>query len=360
MSGMVVDPQSKESLSPRGHQRTGPGRALIAAGWTLRVAGIVVGLGGTGWFRAGFRDGRLPAGLHQPLWWLGELGAVVAAVLGLRLLGVGRRLVVRGKQHTTPTIDSFDRVLGTRYVLYLRPFYNDPILAEQPLDISGGSGTSDAIFFISGLTHEEALTRRFRRFGRVVAVGRPNERLPLPGASRGYLPDDDQWKKAVSRLIRHAHVVLLTAGDGPGTVWEFTEALRILPPERLVLLVYGTPDDYDSFRRALGEYYASRSSEEPGAPDSGRWPALPALPDFPPPARPRRPWWEVVVNGGRSRLRWDFVLKGVVVFDPDWRATFVRFDPTAVRVPSVLTLNRLVKRRLRPTIEQLAALPPRG
>ena len=61
----------------------------------------------------------------------------------------------------------------------------------------------------------------------------PGEPLPLPGAARAYLPIDD-WRDTVSGLIAGAHVVMLSAGPGPGTVWEFIEALRLLPPERYI------------------------------------------------------------------------------------------------------------------------------
>lgn len=95
----------------------------------------------------------------------------------------------------------------------------------------------------------------------------------------------------MSGLIAGAHVVMLSAGPGPGTVWEFVEALRLLPPERLVLLAYGA-GDHDRFRTAVAAEYARRSGTEPGAPDTGCWPPLPALPDYPPPTRPERPLWE--------------------------------------------------------------------
>ncbi|MEJ8653583.1 hypothetical protein WKI65_37450 [Streptomyces sp. MS1.AVA.3] len=80
------------------------------------------------------------------------------------------------------------------------------------------------------------MVRQFRRrFGRVVAVGQPGERLPLPGADRFYLPLDD-WQPVVSDLIGRARLVILIAGTGPGTLWELTEAARLLRPEQLLLL----------------------------------------------------------------------------------------------------------------------------
>ncbi|MEU8029197.1 hypothetical protein AB0C13_11240 [Streptomyces sp. NPDC049099] len=298
------------------------------------------------------------ASIPHVRWWLRLLGTVTAVFAGVVAFMTGRLAVVRGKQHLTDVVDSLERLPGTHYLLYLRPFSNDEVMSALPDDIQGGGANLQALFFISGLTHEESLVRRFRRFGRIIAIGRPGEELPLPGAARGYLPLHD-WQSTVSRLIAGAHAVLLSAGPGPGTVWEFTEAVRLVPPTRLFLLAYCDAPTYDRFREAVAEEYERRSHAEPGAPGTGLWPPLPDLPDYPPPARPERPRWEVFLNGGRKRLRWDFTLKGLIVFGPGWEARFVRFDPTTLRLPSTWSLSRLVKRELQPVVDQLTALDPR-
>ncbi|AWW39307.1 hypothetical protein [Streptomyces cadmiisoli] len=345
-------------LSPRGAQSRTRGRTLLVTGWALRLLGSALGVAALVIFRAVFNADRLPDGLTQPWWWLALLGSFALLYAAAFVFGAGRGLVVRGKRDTADLVEGFGQLTGTRYVLYLRPFSQDEDMARLPDDVTGGGG-NEYFFLVSGLTHEEALVRRFRKLGRVIAIGMPGEPLPLPGAERAYLPLDD-WKDTVSGLIGGAYVVLLSAGPGPGTVWEFTEAVRLLPPERLVLLTYCDPAAYDRFRAAVKEEYARRSRSEPGAPDTGHWPPLPELPDFPSPARPVRPRWEVWLNGGRKRLRWDFALKGLIVFSPRWDASFIRFDPTSLRLPSVVTPGRLVRRMLGPVMERLAALPDRS
>ena len=344
-------------LSSRTAGRWPRGRRLVAGGWALRLAGTVLGL--TGWllFRSEATSDHMADMVHL-LWWLYELGFLAVTAAGLAIFGAGRRLVVLGKRYRTDVVDSFDALAGTRYVLYLRPFSNDADMAALNTDVQGGGAQPPNLFFLSGLTHEEAMVRRFGRFGRVIAIGRPGELLPPVGATRGQLPLDD-WQSTVSSLIGGAHMVLMSAGPGPGTVWEFTEAVRLLPPTRLVLLVYCDAAVYERFREAVAVEYARRSRTEPQAPGTP-WPPLPALPDYPAPARPRRPRWEVWLNGGRKRLRWDFVLKGVVVFDADWNAVFTRFDPTTLRMTSPLTLRRLVRRGFGPVLAELDTLASRN
>ncbi|MFJ3694785.1 hypothetical protein ACIPW9_11820 [Streptomyces sp. NPDC090052] len=339
-------------------ERWPKGRRLVVAGWALRLAGAVLGVSGWVAFRAGLTSDQLPNMLH-PAWWLRGVGSLVVVVVALRVFGAGRRLVVQGKRYTAEVIDSFGALAGTRYVLYLRPFSNDADMSALETEIQGGGTELGAMFFLSGLTREEQLVHRFGLLGRVIAVGRPGERLPPIGAVRGQLPLDD-WQPTVSSLIEGAQVVLMAAGLGPGTVWEFTEAVRLLQPAtRLVVLVYCDAAAYERFREAVAVEYERRSRTEPQTAGTA-WPPLPALPDYPPPARPTRARWEIWLNGGRKRLRWDFALKGMVVFDPGWEAAFTRFDPTTLRMPFGWTLRRLVKREMRPIMEQLEALAPRN
>lgn len=348
--------RSDTNPSPGGAQRTVRGRVLISVGWILRIVGTVTGFLAFTVFRKSLHSDQWSS-IPTVRWWLQLLGSVVAFFAGVAVFAIGRQAVVRGKQHLADVIESLDRLPGPRYLLYLRPFSNDALMSGLPDDIQGG-GNAQNFFLVSGLTYEESLVRRFRRFGRVIAIGRPGEELPLPGAARAYLPLND-WQSKVSRLIAGAHAVLLSAGPGPGTVWEFTEAVRLVPPTRLLLPAYCDAPTYDRFREAVAEEYDRRSRTEPGAPGTGLWPPLPALPDYPSPARPERPRWEVLLNGGKKRLRWDFTLKGLIVFRPDWAARFVRFDPTTVRMSSTWTLSRLVRRELQPVMDQLTALDTR-
>jgi hypothetical protein len=276
-------------------------------------------------------------GVAQLPLWLRLLIMLSVMATGGLLFDSSRPLLTRGKRHRARIVTSFDQLRGVRYVFYLRPFALDLQMAAPPSDAPGWLFRSS--FELPWLTVEQFLIRQFAHIGRVVAIGRPGERLPLLGAERGYLPVDD-WQDTVSELIRGAHVVLMSAVPSPGTVWEFLEALRTVSPTRLVLLVYGEPGHYDAFRAAAAQEYATRSVK-----DAAAWPPLPQLPDFPP-APPHT-----------KGLRWDFPLKGIVSFDQDWRASFTRFDPVVPRLRWVRTMRRLSRRELEPVLGPLSQLP---
>lgn len=311
---------------------------MIGLSWTLGIVGSVLLFSGSALFRNLVSE---PAGgvARLPLWSRLLIILVVLAAGGV-VFGYWLPLRIRGKRHRATIITSFDQLRDQRYVLYLRPFALDPGLALPPPDAPGWLFRSP--FELPGLTVEQFLVRQFAHLGPVVAIGRPGEQLPPLGARRGYLPVDD-WRPTVGELIQGAHIVVMFAAPGPGTVWEFTEAVRRVAPTRLVMLSYGEPAHYDAFCAAAAQEYATRSATEAAA--AGGWPPLPPLPDLPaPPAHPKG-------------LRWSLPLHGIVTFDQDWRANFTRFDPTVPRVRGVWTLRRLVRRRLAPALAGLARLP---
>lgn len=334
-------------LSP-GQQQPAKGRRMIAAGWTMRVAGTGVGLTGDIALRGGSEGGSLAEGLLVRL--VGLAGFLTGAWVFLR----GRLLIARGKRHTVKILGSFTELAFARYVLYLRSFADDPRMFAMPSRFTVASPQAD-LFLLPGLTQEELLVRRFERIGRVIAIGNPSENLPLPGATRGYLAQED-WQAVVTSLLHGAHTVALAAGTGRGTVWEFTEAVRVLELRRLILLVYCDAETYNEFRAAVGAAYAHRVSQS-SAPWA--WRPLPALPPYPPLARTWTTRRETWLRGGKRNANWEFPLKGIVVFDELGRARFIRFDPSVLKGRERFVPARSITRELAPVLADLESLPRR-
>ncbi len=85
----------------------------------------------------------------------------------------------------------------------------------------------------------------------------------------------------MSNAIRKARLVVLATGTGEGTLWEFTEVVRLMPPERLLVTVFTDEREYDRFRSAAEAAFAARAaglqSEEARRLTAFRWPAYPPL-----------------------------------------------------------------------------------
>ncbi|MGW5691131.1 hypothetical protein ACWEWX_09265 [Streptomyces asiaticus] len=320
-----------ELVVPQGQQHRLWGRTLVVVGWTLRIVGTLAGL-------IGIQRGRT-AGTAQDPWGTPYWGRVLMAaglfVVGSLLFLAGRFLAARGRQHVAHIIRTLDEIGRKPFVLYLRPFADDPVRARMPSPDPNSSIGS--VFRLSGRTQEETLRRLFRPFGVMVAIGRPGERLPLPGALRAYLPLDD-WQDTVARLIAQARLVVLGAGPGPGTIWELVEAVRVIPPARLVLIVHHDEAVYEQFRRAAAAEFAARLPRLRQEKGPGWTP--PVFPAYPPLTRP-------------ERLTSDYVLKGMICFGPGWEPRFIRFDPTAPRRRSRAALAKEVNRSLEPLLRYL-------
>ncbi|MER8073783.1 hypothetical protein ABTZ59_36795 [Streptomyces sp. NPDC094034] len=265
---------------------------------------------------------------------------------GVVVLYAGRRLSRHGRRHFTRVLRSPHELGSEPFVLFLRPFSEDRKTFQSGSAFSG-HGSALSLFMSAGMenpssqTLEEGISRTFQRFARLLAVGQPGEKLPLPGADKLYLPLDG-WQPIVSELLTRARLVVLVAAPGPGTLWEFSEAVRLLPPARLILLVLSDdtlahePSAYDHFRRSVPEAFAARDAHV----------RPPLLPDCPPLRHP-------------DRLLWEPAVRGIVRFDAAWTPEFVRLDPTAVRALTHLgRAKKLARQQIDPLLERLQrALP---
>ncbi|MEU6374660.1 hypothetical protein [Streptomyces sp. NPDC046909] len=302
-------------------------------GCFLRIAGFFAAMGGAGHLRApSVYDYSSPGNAI----WTGVL--MIAG--GMAAVVAGSRLARHGRRHTARVIEDPKALPDRKFTLFLRPFDVDQPMSE--VVPAARVSPRQRVTHTTGRTYEEDLARLLRRrFGRVVAVGKPGERLPLPGASRFYLPLAE-WQAPVSDLIGRARIVTLVIGASEGTLWELTECVRLLRPERLLLLVFSDDPrfEYERFRYAVPAAFEKRSLELAA---EGLEPVF--APEFPPFPPMHNPDSLVRVSG----------LQGLIHFDTAWRPTVVRCDHSAYWS---LTLQgrqfKVYRRRVLPVLKRLA------
>jgi hypothetical protein len=209
---------------------TGETNAELAApssGSALKLAGIALIVGGGLVYMA-------LGGVEENL---------VAIAIGPAMAG-GLLLYFRGRQHAAKARAASRAIAIHDYskpeVLYLRSFQ---------ADIS----TTRKILFAGFTTDEEQLANVLRPFGDLIAIGRPGEPLPAPGADRMYATDSE-WKNLVLQRMRAATLVVIRAGTGAGLLWEFEQAVSTLRPERVVVFVFDVSKvEYDAFAGQVRE-----------------------------------------------------------------------------------------------------------
>jgi hypothetical protein len=201
-------------------------------------------------------------------------------ILTWSLLFWGIRLSAIGRRYLSRVLDAPDELYDQSFVLYLRSFGNDSVLAKPEMTfIDAVTPLNGHILFSSGLTAEEQIVQALASAGPVVAAGRPGEKLPHVGALRIYLTEES-WQEVVLDLMRRARLVVLSVGLGRGLLWELHQAVHSLPPNRLVILVSQSREEYEEFQKSLEAYFDSMTSNRnPMARVSGS--NVINLPDFP-------------------------------------------------------------------------------
>ncbi len=182
------------------------------------------------------------------------------------------------------------------FALYLRPHPDDPFPLSPwtgPLDLD--------------------LRETFSATGRLFRVGHMPLVAPPPGLARLPLPEDG-WQERLTEALPYAGLVVLpTVGTAPTTLRQLTEAIRLLPPNRLLLVIpsgEGADEEYGRFRsaaeRALAERRAALIEDGQAAvADIALPPRLPA----------------VVPDPDRAPA-----LCAAILFDADWTAVVLPFD----------------------------------
>ncbi|WP_433272921.1 hypothetical protein ACQPZF_17690 [Actinosynnema sp. CS-041913] len=304
-----------------------------ALGWGAMAFGVS-GVGGIGFTLVSALRRHPHAGglLEGEVHWT---DAVLAAAVPVSLWMFVRAntLFARSRQYLAQTVPSPSALAGVDYSLYLRTFGDDDRLAS-PQSFSPVKRALRGTL-ITELPEEVHLVDALSTADDpMVAVGRPGEPTPQVGALRMYLPDD--WQPPVRELIRGARHVALTLGWGEGTLWELGEAMRLLKPERLILVVAMDRTEYERFRVRSAAVLAAHARAHPR--DNGQSWTPPRLPDW----------------GGSGELR--SPIQALIHFSLDWVGTF---EPVRRYSPVHNSLRIAIMVAAHPAFRRLG-YPPRG
>ena len=207
------------------------------------------------------------------------LASAALCIAALRLIPRRLRLDDSMRRDVSATRGSaLGRMIEAAPVLYLRSFGDDARAGRR-------YGT---------LTEEEHLAKALAWLGPLVAVGRPGDHLPDVGAQRIYLTDDE-WQMRVTELMISARVVVIRTGLSSGLDWELERAVSLLQPAQLLVVA----DDSAELQHSLDTI----------ARHVGR-----------------------AVESVRLRGRPIGSVRGLVVFDTNWRPRLLRLRRATLRV----------------------------
>jgi hypothetical protein len=90
-----------------------------------------------------------------------------------------------------------------------------------------------------------------KEVGPLVAVGNPEDTLLLGAArfyERNFAASGRSWQLFARDMLLRARLVLVVPGRTMGLAWEMVQCREVLAPQRLIVLVRGSPKSYDAFR----------------------------------------------------------------------------------------------------------------
>jgi hypothetical protein len=170
------------------------------------------------------------------------LSFILLILFLLKLISVVRSIRRRGRRYR---VDNRRRLAWDRRapILYLRSFYDD---------------YEDNLYRRDQRTPEELLTYALQDAGPIITVGKPNEELPLLGAARVYLKDDD-WQASVKYLMTISQLVIIHADVSEGLLWELSAAKENVPPRRLLISFLALERQDKETRQKLYESFKKRA-----------------------------------------------------------------------------------------------------
>lgn len=149
----------------------------------------------------------------------------------------------------------FAQGTGADSILFLRSFADDDFRLFTPMASFG-----PRFRFVPGRRRfEEFLATALHNSGRLVAIGRPDEKLPALGAARSYWSHDD-WQAAMQATASRSRAIMAMAGRTDSLAWEMQQlnelrvtrkSLILFPPDgeegtlerhRTIVDALGVPD----------------------------------------------------------------------------------------------------------------------
>jgi hypothetical protein len=244
---------------------------------------------------------------------IGDIELHLTGILALLTGVTGVFLYYRGRQYSNKV--SADLIINDSmpHVLYLRSFKADSSIWKSSLSMLWWAN------FIKGIgngmmTDEEQLKDVLRPFGELIAIGHPGEPLPIPGASRMYASDN--WKEIVRSQMQKANLVVIRGGIGDGLFWEFGQALEILNPEKLLILLHLGKKQYECFRQEVDRRY------------------------------------KISLPGTATIKRWGRPIRGLFSFSDAWVPTFLPLRAPFLRRIGYKSYRRIYKFALKPIYEK--------
>jgi hypothetical protein len=156
-----------------------------------------------------------------------------AMLLGMFVIIPRTRRAMRELSQIKIGIDPIGTIRKAKHppVLFLRSFDFDKISGAMPL------WKELLPINVAMPTAEMTLIQMIWRYAPVLAIGRPGDSIPPPGAVRFYVKDTI-WKKTVEAIVPYCPLVIWTTGHTEGLRWEIEHLIERVKPSKVILWLH--------------------------------------------------------------------------------------------------------------------------
>ena len=187
-------------------------------------------------------------------------------------IGMGYLLYLK-KRIKLPPIEEVLETDKRPPVVYLRSFKYDEVRTSRS---SFSFPRNPQEFFFSyiqpfvGVGFDELIEPQIsKRIGPLIALGRPSDYLPIPGASRTYVNDKD-WQTTVSKFIADSSMIIFVESITEGAKWELEYITENCNPQKLVVVTFPkifqlNRQGWRSFQSLLSNCGVNVPEQDPGA-----------------------------------------------------------------------------------------------
>lgn len=162
---------------------------------------------------------------------LGRPSVAAIMIFGAFTEFAGWIVLMRSRRYFQVDAESLLSVDKRRPVLFLRSFNDDLKLKYliYPIDIN-------LIKSFLDFSLETRLSNHFTRFGPFIAIGAPGETVPVRGAARVIL-SDQEWLPRVASWMTEASVIVMYAGLTNWVGWELAKIIETGSFLKLILII---------------------------------------------------------------------------------------------------------------------------
>ncbi len=112
----------------------------------------------------------------------------------------------------------------------------EPILFLRSFDDDEKQKANNSFKALLDFSLETRLSNHFSYFGPFIAIGSPNEAVPVPGAARVTLPHSE-WLLRVSNWISESSLIIMYSGKTNWVNWELAKIIEMGRVQNLILIM---------------------------------------------------------------------------------------------------------------------------